>query len=158
MKNYYQILGVDHNASAEEIKKAYRNLALKWHPDKNKSLQASAKFKEISEAYQVLSKQNKRMEYDNCIHHGHQFDFIMQDPLEVFRDAISIAIGIQNTLHMFDSFASGAYNPSVEVHIVDFNPFIPITPKPKKIEHQKKPKINIMTDHDFDDLIEKSFN
>jgi len=63
-KDFYQILGVDKNASVDEIKKAYRKLALKWHPDKNKSKQAEEKFKEINEAYEILSDSKKRQAYD----------------------------------------------------------------------------------------------
>ena len=62
---YYKILGVAKTASADEIKKAYRKLALKYHPDKNPgSKEAEAKFKEINEAYAVLSDEKKRKEYD----------------------------------------------------------------------------------------------
>ena len=68
-RDYYDILGVSRNASKEEIKKAYRKLALKWHPDKNKSAEAEEKFKEINEAYEVLSNQQKRKTYDQF---GHQ--------------------------------------------------------------------------------------
>lgn len=65
-KNYYQILGVGKNASLEEIKKAYRNLARKYHPDANpNNKQAEEKFKEINEAYEVLSDPEKRSKYDN---------------------------------------------------------------------------------------------
>jgi len=60
--NYYEILGVSRNASKEEIKKAYHNLAHKYHPDKTKG--DDKKFKEINEAYQVLSDDKKRGEYD----------------------------------------------------------------------------------------------
>jgi len=65
-EDYYQLLGVDRKASPEEIKKAYRKLALKWHPDKNPNnkTQAEEKFKKISEAYAVLSDQEKRNQYD----------------------------------------------------------------------------------------------
>jgi len=64
-KDYYKILGVDKNASAEEIKKAYRKLAMKYHPDKNPgNKQAEEKFKEINEANEVLSDTEKRARYD----------------------------------------------------------------------------------------------
>lgn len=64
-KNYYEILGVGKNADSAEIKKAYRKLALKYHPDQNKdNPQAETKFKEISEAYDVLKDEQKRAAYD----------------------------------------------------------------------------------------------
>ena len=63
-KNYYSILGLDKSASDADIKKAYRKLALKYHPDKNKSAGAEEKFKEIAEAYEVLSDPKKRNIYD----------------------------------------------------------------------------------------------
>jgi len=58
-KDYYDILGVPHNATIDEIKRAYRELALKYHPDRNKSKEAEEKFKEINEAYAVLSDPRK---------------------------------------------------------------------------------------------------
>ena len=64
-EDYYQVLGVDKKATAEEIKKAYRKLAVKWHPDKNPNNKAAEeKFKKISEAYAVLSDSKKRQQYD----------------------------------------------------------------------------------------------
>ena len=64
-KDYYEILGVKKTASEDELKQAYRNLAKKYHPDKNKgNKEAEAKFKEISEAYAVLSDKDKRDQYD----------------------------------------------------------------------------------------------
>ncbi|KAK3090266.1 hypothetical protein FSP39_010510 [Pinctada imbricata] len=63
-KDYYKILGISKGASDDEIKKGYRKMALKYHPDKNKSPGAEEKFKEIAEAYDVLSDKNKREIYD----------------------------------------------------------------------------------------------
>lgn len=63
-KDYYEVLGVDKKASPEEIKKAFRKLALKYHPDKGGDKESEAKFKEINEAYQVLSDPQKRATYD----------------------------------------------------------------------------------------------
>jgi len=66
-EDYYQVLGVDKKASSDDIKKAYRKLAIKWHPDKNPNNKAASeeKFKKISEAYAVLSDPEKRKQYDN---------------------------------------------------------------------------------------------
>ena len=63
-KDYYEVLGVQKGASKEQIKDAYRNLALQFHPDRNKAPEAEARFKEISEAYAVLSDDEKRRQYD----------------------------------------------------------------------------------------------
>lgn len=64
-KDFYQTLGVDKKASADELKKAYRRLAMKWHPDQNKdNPEAEEKFKEINEAYDILKDEQKRAAYD----------------------------------------------------------------------------------------------
>ena len=67
-RDLYDILGVGKTASATEIKKAYRKLALQYHPDRNKSQGSVEKFKEISEAYEILSDQGKRQNYDQFGH------------------------------------------------------------------------------------------
>ena len=73
-RDYYEVLGVEKNASAEEIKKAYRKSAMKYHPDRNPGdKEAEEKFKELGEAYEVLSDQEKRSRYD-------QFGFAGVDP------------------------------------------------------------------------------
>ncbi len=65
-KDYYEILGVERNASPEDIKSSYKNLAFKYHPDRNPdSKEAEEKFKEINEAYQVLNDRDKRARYDS---------------------------------------------------------------------------------------------
>lgn len=70
-RDYYEVLGVSRGASPEEIKKAYRRLAKKYHPDVNKDdPQAEQKFKEITEAYEILSDPNKRARYDRYGHAG----------------------------------------------------------------------------------------
>ena len=70
-RDYYDVLGVSRGASADEIKKAHRKLALKYHPDRNKSNKdAEDRFKEIQEAYDVLSDPQKRQNYDQFGHAG----------------------------------------------------------------------------------------
>ncbi|MBW1669503.1 MAG: DnaJ domain-containing protein [Deltaproteobacteria bacterium] len=83
-KDYYKILGVSKSASADEIKKAYRKLALRYHPDRNKGdKEAEARFKEISEAYAVLSDPEKRRQYDQFGAEGFGRRFSQED---IFRD------------------------------------------------------------------------
>ena len=67
-RDYYDILGVNKSATAAELKKAYRQKALQFHPDKNKSKDAESKFKEVNEAYEILSNSQKRQKYDQFGH------------------------------------------------------------------------------------------
>jgi len=83
-KDYYEILGVPRNATKEQIKEAYRKLALQYHPDRNKSPDAEEKFKEISEAYAVLSDDEKRAQYDHFGHAGIDGRYTAED---IFRGA-----------------------------------------------------------------------
>lgn len=70
-RDYYEVMGVSKNASADEIKRAYRRMAIKYHPDKNPDdKEAEAKFKECAEAYEVLSDPEKRQSYDQFGHDG----------------------------------------------------------------------------------------
>lgn len=83
-KDYYQVLGVSKSASPEEIKKTYRKLALKYHPDRNQGDKgAEAKFKDISEAYAVLSDPEKKKQYDMFGTDGFHKRFTQED---IFRD------------------------------------------------------------------------
>jgi molecular chaperone DnaJ len=70
-RDYYEVLGVSRTASESELKKAYRKLALRYHPDKNlNNKEAEEKFKEAAEAYEVLSDPEKRARYDRYGHAG----------------------------------------------------------------------------------------
>jgi len=71
-RDYYDILGVSKSSSLDDIKKAYRKLALQWHPDRNKAANAHEKFKEINEAYAVLSDSKKKETYDQFGHAAFQ--------------------------------------------------------------------------------------
>ncbi len=79
MADYYSVLGVPNNAGADQIKKAYRELALKFHPDVNKSKAAEEKFKTINEAYAVLSDEEKRKQYDTYGPEGFGQRFSQED-------------------------------------------------------------------------------
>jgi curved DNA-binding protein len=84
-KDYYKILGTDKKASAEDIKKAYRKLAMKYHPDRNKGdKKAEEKFKELSEAYAVLSDKEKRKQYDTFGSSGFQQRYSQEDIFKGF--------------------------------------------------------------------------
>lgn len=83
-RDYYEILGLSKDATESEIKKAYRKLAMQYHPDKNKDDDAEEKFKEISEAYAVLSDTEKREQYDRFGHAGIDGRYSQED---IFRNA-----------------------------------------------------------------------
>src|SRR5919199_3522779 len=69
-RDYYEVLGVSRQASEDEIRRAFRKLAFEYHPDRNPSSDAADKFKEISEAYEVLQDGDKRSAYDRFGHAG----------------------------------------------------------------------------------------
>jgi len=113
-RDYYQVLGVERNAEAEEIKKAYRKLALKHHPDKNPGDKtAEENFKQLGEAYEALSDPQKRAAYDQ---YGHAaFDPRARagaaraggfhDPFEIFRDVFGGGVG-----SIFDDLFGGGHS------------------------------------------------
>ncbi|WP_424357471.1 molecular chaperone DnaJ [Methanocella sp. MCL-LM] len=100
-RDYYEVLGVDKSAGVDDIKKAYRKLALQYHPDRNKEAGAEEKFKEISEAYAVLSDEQKRSKYDQYGHAGmegySQSDIF--NNFDIFRD-----MGFGDYDNLFDMF------------------------------------------------------
>ena len=83
-RDYYEVLGVQRNASKDEIKDSYRKLAMQIHPDRNKSPEAEGRFKEISEAYSVLSDDQKRQQYNTLGHSGFDQRYTSED---IFRGA-----------------------------------------------------------------------
>ena len=117
-RDYYEVLGVGRDAADEEIKKAYRKLAVKFHPDKNPGdKSAEEKFKEIGEAYEALSDPQRRAAFD---HYGHAafdpraragraggFGGSFHDPFEIFREVFGGAGG-----GIFESFFGGGQDPS----------------------------------------------
>jgi len=105
-RDYYETLGVPRNASKEDVKKAYREMALKYHPDRNKTPEAEEKFKEISEAYAVLSDDEKRMQYDQYGHAGVDAKYTWDDIFRgvdfdsIFRD-LGSGFGFSDIFEMF---------------------------------------------------------
>uniref|UniRef100_A0A663EN08 DnaJ heat shock protein family (Hsp40) member B8 n=1 Tax=Aquila chrysaetos chrysaetos TaxID=223781 RepID=A0A663EN08_AQUCH len=104
MVDYYKVLGLQKSASQDDVKKSYRKLALKWHPDKNPSnkVEAEKQFKAVAEAYEVLSDPQKRLLYDRSVKesrsprrsatggHNGSFDspYVFHDLEEIFSDVV----------------------------------------------------------------------
>jgi molecular chaperone DnaJ len=109
-RDYYEILGVGRSASAEEVKRAYRKLAVKFHPDKNPDdPHAEEKFKELGEAYDVLMDADKRAAYDRFGHaafeQGGGFRGGFHDPFDIFREVFGGSGGIGGSI--FETFFGG---------------------------------------------------
>lgn len=115
-RDYYEILGVSKNATAEELKKAYRKLAMQYHPDRNQGdKDAEEKFKEAAEAYEVLSNADKRAKYDRYGHSGlrggedfHSYQNV-NDIFSHFSDIFGSAFGGSS---IFDDFFGGSSSRS----------------------------------------------
>lgn len=130
-KDYYKMLGINRNATEDDIKKAYRKLALKYHPDKNKSPEAEEKFKEIAEAYEVLSDKKRRTIYDqhgeeglknNMSGGGHAssggpgaYNFTFVDPRTTFAQFF----GTDNPFEQFFSMGMGGHGSDMNFFMDD---------------------------------------
>ena len=114
-RDYYEVLGVPRNASKDQIKDAYRKLAMQFHPDRNKAPEAEEKFKEISEAYAVLSDDEKRQQYDTLGHQGFDQRYTSED---IFRgadfDSIFRDLGFGD---IFRSFFGGGFGGGYEERV-----------------------------------------
>src|SRR6266478_3183507 len=113
-RDYYEVLGVGRSTSEEEIKRAYRKLAVKFHPDKNPDdPYAEEKFKELGEAYDVLMDADKRAAYDRFGHaafeQGGGFRGGFHDPFDIFREVFSGGGGISGGI--FETFFGGVAGP-----------------------------------------------
>jgi len=104
-RDYYEILGISKTASQEEIKSAYKKLAKKYHPDVSKDIDATEKFKEISEAYAVLSDSTKKSQYDQFGHDAFDQRYSQEDIFRGFDfDIFSDIFGSNNFESVFDMF------------------------------------------------------
>ena len=157
-RDYYDILGVSKSASAAEIKSAYRKLALKWHPDRNKDSGANEKFKEINEAYEVLSNPDKKAKFDQFGHAafsqggGNPFGaggspfgggFYQQGGNINFEDLFGGSGGFSDPFDIFSNFFGGSFGGQRRPQKVHYNLKIDfdeaIHGAEKTIVHQGKP-------------------
>ena len=113
-RDYYEILGITKSASKDEIKKAYRKLALKYHPDKNKGDKVSEeKFKEASEAYHVLSDDKRKNNYD-------QFGHAAFEEVEI-KD-LETSISARRSLIFLRTFLETIYSAEAEEDLAEKRP------------------------------------
>ena len=111
-RDYYDVLGLEKTCSIDEIKKAYRKLALKWHPDKNKENEeeATKKFREIAEAYDVLSDEKKRADYD-------KFGFNVPENQFGFRNGFNTNNDPDMARKIFEQFFGGSHMTGMPFHM-----------------------------------------
>ena len=116
MKDLYSILGVQKSMNDSDIKKAYKKLAFQYHPDKNKSEDAETKFKDISEAYEVLSNSDKRRMYDNFGYEAISGEIPPINPLDLFQslfnvDFAGLGEGMSSNIFVFSDLSSMPFGP-----------------------------------------------
>ena len=113
-RDYYEVLGLQRDASKDQIKDSYRKLAMQYHPDRNKAPEAEEKFKEISEAYAVLSDDEKRQKYDTLGHQGFDQQYTQEDIFRGadFNDIFGGAGGFSDIFRMF--FGGGGFGGGYE--------------------------------------------
>ena len=116
MKDYYSILEVPKDCIETDIKKAYKKLAFQYHPDKNKSDDAESKFREISEAYDILSNADKRRMYDNFGYESVSGDAPQINPLDLFQslfnvDFTGLGEGMNSNIFVFSDLSSMPFGP-----------------------------------------------
>ena len=115
MKDLYSILGIQRSANDSEIKKAYKKLAFQYHPDKNKELEAQDKFRDISEAYDILTNADKRRMYDNFGYDALEGQNALPiNPMELFQslfnvDFAGLGEGMQSNIFVFSDLSSGPF-------------------------------------------------
>lgn len=95
-ENYYDILGIRFNAEQIDIRNAYNSLAEKWHPDKNKHPIANKKFLDINNAYQVLSNEQAKRNYNDALKSGTNFSYKFNDPFDVYNEFQSIKKNVES--------------------------------------------------------------
>ena len=140
-KDYYKILGVERGASDDELKKAYRKLARKYHPDVSKEANAKEKFQEVSEAYETLKDKEKRAAYDSLGSHRPGQDF--RPPPDWFSrfgrkgaaapDADDVDLGGVDLSDLFESLGRGGFGRGFQrrdfkIPGEDYEVTVPLTP------------------------------
>lgn len=118
-RDFYKILGVERNASSDEIRKSYRKLALQYHPDRNNSPEAQEKFKDINLAYEILSDANKKNLYDQygeetAVKGAHNMGHSFKNPMDLFTAFMNGQMPTQGTPRVKDTTLS------LEITLKDF--------------------------------------
>lgn len=109
-KNYYNILGINRTANDDEIKKAYKRMALKYHPDKNDHPQAAEHFQEVAAAFEILSNKEKREVYDNYGEEGLKYGIPQENVVQPSSDMVPFMCAVGGTvLFAFAAFKTFQY-------------------------------------------------